>query len=117
MCGLTRDSKFRPNYHSDQLSEAIEAWSIQNYNHLCCKYPWFTRKNFMLYVLDHVEKELHVIDPSPVPKWFEGNAFRKYGKTLQHFCKKYMDAMNVHIPGGMKIYTSGSSCLKMIYSR
>jgi len=53
----------------------------------------------MLYVLDHVEKELHMIDPSPVPKWCQVNSFRKYGKTLTHFYLKYMAAMNVHIPG------------------
>ena len=50
----------------------------------------------MLYVLDHVEKELHVIDPSPVPKWCEGNAFRKYGKTLTHFYNLKLCASNEH---------------------
>ena len=53
----------------------------------------------MLYVLDHVDKKLKVINPSPVLKQGEGSAFRKYGKTITHFYLKYMAAMNVHIPG------------------
>jgi hypothetical protein len=43
-------------------------------------------------------KKLNVIDPSPVPKWCEGNTFRKYKKTLTHFYQNYMAAMNVHCP-------------------
>lgn len=102
MCDLTRDPKFRKTHKGEELSVAIGAWDIMKYDHLRCKYfllPWFTGKNFMLYMLDHMDKKLYVIDPSHIPSWCEGNAFRKYGKNLTHFSKSYMSAMNVQSSG------------------
>ena len=60
--------------------------------------PWFTGKNFMLYVLDHVDKILIMIDPLRVLEWCEDNPYRKYGNTITHFYKKYIAAMNVNSP-------------------
>ena len=50
----------------------------------------------MLYILDHMDKKFYVIDPSPILNWCEGNASRKYEKTLTHLSKSYMTTMNIH---------------------
>jgi len=52
----------------------------------------------MLYILDHVDKKLIVIDPSRVPKWCEDNPYRKYRITITHFYKKYIASMNINSP-------------------
>jgi len=52
----------------------------------------------MLYVLDHVDKKLIVIDPSCVSKWCEDIPYRKYRNTITEFYKKYIAAMNVNSP-------------------
>jgi len=52
----------------------------------------------MLYILDHVDKKLIVIDPSRVPKWCEDNSYRKYRITITHFYKKYIASMNINSP-------------------
>ncbi|RLM56054.1 hypothetical protein C2845_PM10G13700 [Panicum miliaceum] len=54
------------------------------------------RKSYMLYVLDHVDKKLIVIDPSRVPEWCEDIPYKKYGYTIAHFYKKYIAAMNIN---------------------
>ena len=52
----------------------------------------------MLYVLDHVNKKLIVIDLSRVLEWCEDNPYKKYGNMIIHFYKKYIAAMNVNSP-------------------
>jgi len=52
----------------------------------------------MLYVLDHVDKKLILIDPSRVPEWCEDIPYRKYRNTITEFYKKYIAAMNVNSP-------------------
>ncbi|RLN42780.1 hypothetical protein C2845_PM01G47630 [Panicum miliaceum] len=60
--------------------------------------PWFTGTHFMLYVFDHMNKKLNVIDPSPVPEWCLDIPYRKYGLDFAYFYKKYIAAMNVNSP-------------------
>ena len=52
----------------------------------------------MLYVLDHVDKILIMIDPLRVLEWCEDNPYKKYGNMIIHFYKKYIAAMNVNSP-------------------
>ena len=68
----------------------------------------------MLYVLDHVDKKLIVIDPSHVPEWCEDIPYRKYGNTITQFYKKYIAAMKCIVPIGTRISTSGSSPMRRV---
>ena len=52
----------------------------------------------MLYVLDHVDKILIMIDPLRVLEWCEDNPYKKYRNMIIHFYKKYIAAMNVNSP-------------------
>lgn len=47
--------------------------------------PWFTGKDFMLYVLDYMNKQLYVIDSPPVPEWRGDISYRKYEIDIAYF--------------------------------
>ena len=57
-----------------------------------------TRGNFILYVLDHQDKKLAVIDTKPVQEWCKELPYKKYARHIIQWTPKYMAAMNVHIP-------------------
>jgi len=45
---------------------------------------WLTGTNFMLYVLDYMNEEIIVIDPSPLPEWCGDIPYKKNMNLTLH---------------------------------
>ncbi|KAL6841217.1 hypothetical protein ACP4OV_028735 [Aristida adscensionis] len=95
---LNRDPKFRKRINWKDMSTTLEGWHYVQYDVSQCRYtlmPWVQCGNYMLFVLDDVQKQLIVLDPNPLPLWPLEIPCKRYFYRMHGIAINYGNAMRV----------------------
>ncbi|KAL6856295.1 hypothetical protein ACP4OV_019097 [Aristida adscensionis] len=98
---LNRDPKFRKKINWKDMSATLEGWHYVKYDVSQCRYtlmPWVQCGNYMLFVLDNVQKQLIVLDPNPLPFWALEIPCKRYFHRMHGIAINYGNAMRVRHP-------------------
>lgn len=61
--------------------------------------PWKHFSEYWLFVINRADRNVTIIDPYPIPPYFQDMPYKKYVRQLLFIWPKFKDAMTVHQPG------------------
>ncbi|XP_062232997.1 uncharacterized protein LOC133930374 [Phragmites australis] len=97
-----RDPKYRKKLDVRELAKSLESWPFMNYDVSRCKFilmPFAQHGMFLLFVFDHEDRTMTVLDSNPIPDWYKDMPYKQYAHKIIHIAKYYMVAMRVACPG------------------
>ncbi|KAJ1256225.1 hypothetical protein BS78_K060300, partial [Paspalum vaginatum] len=101
MSGFGKEAIYHKDPSAEELAKTLDSWPQMNYNVTSCRFvlmPWKYGGAYVLFVIDHGNKVVTIIDFTPTLDWCKLLPVKRYWEAILLISKKYKAAYKVKFP-------------------